>query len=204
MKAFILISIMLVAVITAAHAQKVNLQKWVTHTVDSLHKNHVDTIEYYRAYCNECIISRKPPELGQPTDTLPTHQCDIENGGTETVIDIIYKQKNKYYSLTFNCGYPPIRKELKSVKSLDYFLSIVPILAKRDRYGDAMQKKNKFNPPITVDGGYEEAFFYCGHVKQAVFMQDNQKTSTAWRAYFWIDKQTKLLALLEAETALKN
>jgi hypothetical protein len=204
MKFRLLTLLLTILSINFASAQKISLEKWVSHVVDSLNKKQVDTIEYYRAYCNECVILRKPPILGQTTDTLPTHQCAIENGGTERVIEILYKQNNKYYSLSFNCGYPPIKNELKSVKSLDYFLSIVPVLAKRDRYGDALQKKRKFNPPITVDGGYEEAFLFCGHIKQTVYMQDNQKTDKGWRAYFWIDKQTKLLALLESETASKN
>ena len=201
---FLLNLLLLILSINYAYSQKVSLDKWVSHTIDSLQKRNIDTIEYYRAYCNECIVSRKPPLLGQPTDTLPTHQCDIENGGTERVIDILYKQNNKYYSLTFNCGYPPIKKELKNVKSLDYFLSIVPVLTKRDRYGKAMQKKRKFNPPVMVDGGYEDAFLYCGNIKQHVFMQDDQKTDKGWRTYFWIDKQTKLLELLESETFTKD
>ncbi|HEY5325357.1 MAG TPA: hypothetical protein VIJ27_00005, partial [Mucilaginibacter sp.] len=200
MKIWPLTFLLIIFCVKYNYAQKLSLVKWVSHTVDSLQTRNIDTIEYYRAYCNECIVSSKPPMLGQPTDTLPTHQCDIENGGTERVIEILYKQNNKYYSLTFNCSYPPIKKELKNVKSIDYFLSIVPILVKRDRYGAAIQTKRKFNPPIMVDGGYEEAFLYCGHIKQRIFMQDDQKTDKGWRYYFWIDKQTKLLSLLESET----
>jgi hypothetical protein len=181
----------------ASNAQTVDVNKWATHIVDSLQKNKVDTIEYYHAYCGECEILRKP------TDTLPTHQCDVGDW-TEILNDIIYKQGGKSYSLTFNCGYPPIKKELKSVKSLDYFLSIVPILNRRDKYGASMQKKRKFNPMVVVDGGYEKALFYCGKVRQSIFMQEDQKTNKGWRAYFWIDKQIKLLALLEAETASNN
>jgi hypothetical protein len=180
------------------YAQKVSIKNWVSHTIDSLKKNQIDTIEYYHAYCGECEILRKP------TDTLPTHQCDVGNGWEQRVNDIIYKQKGKYYSLTFNCSYPPIKKELKSANSLTYFLSIVPVLVKRDRYGEAMKKRRKFNPPIMVDGGYEDAFLYCGNIKQHVFMQEDQKTDKAWKAYFWIDKQTELLKLLESETSAKD
>jgi len=204
MKVRLLNFLLVMLSINYANAQKVDLEKWVSHNVDSLQKIRVDTIEYYHAYCGECIILRKPPILGQPTDTLPTHQCDVGNGWEQRVNDIIYKQKGKYYSLTFNCSYPPIKKELKSANSLKYFLSIVPVLNKRDKHEAAMRKKRKFNPPIIVDGGYEEAFLYCSHIKQHVFMQDDQKTDKGWRFYFWIDKQTKLLALLESETSSKN
>ncbi|MBB3055014.1 hypothetical protein [Mucilaginibacter gotjawali] len=140
----------------------------------------------------------------KPTDTVPTHQCDVGTGWVQRVNAIIYKQNNKYYSSTFNCGYPPIKKKLTNVKSLDYFLSIIPILNKRDQYGAAMRKRHKFNPLISVDGGYEEAFLYCGRIRKSVFMKEDQKTDKEWRRYFWIDKQTKLLAMLESETASKD
>jgi len=198
MKLRLLCFLFIAVSINCSYAQKVNLKKWASHTVDSLQKKRIDTIEYYHAYCGECAILRKP------TDTLPTHQCEVENSWTQRENEIIYKQNNKYYSLTFNCSYPPIKKELKDIKSLGYFLSIVPILVKRDRHEVAMQKKHKFNPPMVVDGGYEEAFFYCGRVRQKIFMQEDQKTDKGWRRYFWIDKQTKLLALLELETASKD
>ncbi|HEY8780859.1 MAG TPA: hypothetical protein VIM16_04525 [Mucilaginibacter sp.] len=198
MKTWFLTVFLIVLNINYNYAQKVSLKKWASHTIDSLQKNQVDTIEYYHAYCGECEILRKP------TDTLLTHQCEVENSWTQIVNEIIYKQKDKYYSLTFNCGYPPIKKELKSANSLKYFLSIVPVLNKRDKHEAAMRKKRKFNPPIIVDGGYEEAFLYCSHIKQHVFMQDDQKTDKGWRFYFWIDKQTQLLALLESETSSKN
>jgi hypothetical protein len=204
MKIWFLNFLLIVLSMNYTYAQKVSLKKWVSHNVDSLQKIRVDTIEYYHAYCGECVILRKPPMLGQPTDTLPTHQCDVGNGWEQRVNDIIYKQKGKYYSLTFNCIYPAIKKELKSANSLTYFLSIVPVLVKRDKYGQAIQKKHKFNPPVMVDGGYEDAFLYCGNIKQHVFMQEDQKTDKAWRTYIWIDKQTKLLELLESETSSKD
>jgi len=204
MKFWALTLLLIIPGVKHSYAQKVSLKDWVSHTVDSLNRKHVDTIEYYHAYCGECEILRKPPMLGGPADTLPTHRCDVGNGWVQMVNDVIYKQKGRYYSLTFNCSYPPIKKELQNVKSLDYFLSIVPVLVKRDKYGDAMQKKRHFNPPITVDGGYEEAFLYCGHVRKSIFMQDGQKTDKGWRTYFWIDKQTKMLAMLESEIGSKD
>jgi len=184
--------------ITDNYAQKINLETWTSHIVDSLQKNHIDTIVYYHAYCGECFIARKP------TDTVQPRSCDVGTAWVQIANDIFYKQKGKYFSLTFNCSYPPIKKELKNVKSLDYFLSIVPVLVRRDRYSKEMFKKRKFNPPIVVDGGHEEALLYCGHIKKSVFMQEDQKTDKGWRQYFWIDKQTKLLALLESDISPKN
>ncbi len=199
MKAWFLTFFLISLSINYTYAQKVNLEKWVSHTVDSLQKNHVDTIEYYHTYCHECVILRKPP-----TDTLPTHQCEDENSSMQVENKIIYRQKNKYYSLTFNCGYPPIKKELENVKSLRYFLSIIPILNKRDKIITARYKKHKFPAPIIVDGRYEEAFIYCNNVRQNVFMHYDKKTYKGWSNYLWIDEQIKLLQLINSDISLNR
>ena len=198
MKFWLLLFLPIILNIHFAVAQKISLEKWALHNVDSLHKNHVDTIEYYHAYCGECFIS------GKPTDTLPRHQCELENSWVEIENIIIYKQKSKYYSLTFDCNYPPIKKELKGCKSIDYFLSVIPVLNKRDKTITEMYRHNKFLGPIVSDGGYEEVFLYCRSIKQHVDIQDYQKTDKTWKSYFWIDKEIKLLTLVGADLFSKN
>jgi hypothetical protein len=199
MKRLLVVPLFIILNIGFAYAQKINLEKWVSHQVDSLRHEKVDTIEYFHAYCGECAIVEKPPMLG-----APSHNCDVGNGWTQLKTIIIYQQNNHYYSLKFNCGYPPIKDELQNIKSIKYFLSIVPDLIKRDKYENALYKKHKLNPPVTVDGGYEEAVLYIPQVKSSVYMQENQKTDKAWRSFFWIGKQTQLLKLLEDETADKK
>lgn len=179
-----------------AYAQKVNLEKWVKHTVDSLRKDHIDSIEYYHAYCGECEILKTPGKISG-------HTCDVGNGWVQIANIVLYKQKDSYFSLTFDCGYPPVKKELKKVNSIEYFLSIVPVLNERDKTLKEMYKHFIFPGPSFVDGGYEEAIVYVKGHQQKVAMQENEKTSTAWRTHFWIDKQTKLLEMLESETSLK-
>jgi hypothetical protein len=199
MKRWLIILLFIISSVTCVDAQKINLEKWVSHTVDSLRNKRVDTIEYYHAWCCECEVTRRPPNF---TDTSKGHECDVVGStGCEQISTLlIYKQNHTYYSLPFNCGYPPIKKDLKNIKSLDYFISLIPVLSKRDSYNKEMRRKHKFNPPMVVDGGYEEAILYISGRKRSVYMQDDQKTTKVWRTYFWIDKQTKLLALLESET----
>ena len=182
--------------VNLSYGQKVSLEKWVQRNVDSLRKKHVDSTEYYHAYCGECsLISKKG-------DTL-THSCDVGNAWGQITNTLIYKENGKYYSLVFDWGYPPIKNELKSVKSIEYFLAIMPVLNDRDKKLKEMYKHFIFPGPSFVDGGYEEAIIYVKGHQQKVAMQENEKTSTAWRTHFWIDKQTKLLTLLESETSLK-
>lgn len=169
------------------------MDQWVFNIVDSLRQNKVDTIEYYHAYCGECMVE-KPN----------TSSCYVNTGWTQIQNTIIYKQEGVYYSLTFNCSYPPIKQQLQGVKSLDYFLSITSLLDKRDKYQAVLRKNKKFNPPVIVDGGYEEAVLYYNGSTKSVYMQENQKNDKVWRSLFWIDKQTKLLKLMESETSRSN
>jgi hypothetical protein len=196
MKFWLLNFLLIVLGINHIYGQKVSIKNWVTHTIDSLQKSNIDTIEYYHAYCGECLIEQPP---GKSVD-----YCETDDSWTQVENIIIYQQKGSYYSLAFNCNYPSIKKQLSTVNSLSYFISIVPVLGKRDRYGKALQKKHKFNPPIISDGGYEEAFLYCNKIKQNAFMQEDQKTDKVWRSYFWIDKETKLFELLESDVSSKN
>jgi len=198
MKRWLIILAFLFLRLTPVDAQKINLEKWVSHTVDSLRKHRVDTIEYYHEYCGGCEIIRKP------TDTIPLHQCETEYSWVQAKNDIIYGQNGKYYLLMFNCGYPPIKREVQIVKSLEYFVSIIPDLDERDKYWAEKRKEHKFAPPITIDGVYEEAILYIGHFKQRVFMQGDQKKDKNWLSFFWMDKQIKLLELLESEISSKN
>lgn len=201
LKPFIITFVLILLCLNIVYAQKINLEKWVSKTVDSLKKEKIDTIEYYHSYCGECWIIEKP--VDKNTKTNKTY-CDVGSGWVQIENIIIYKQKNKYYTLSFNCNYPPIKKELASVKSLDYFISIIPILYKGDKTLKHLYQKNKFNPPIAVDGGYEEAYIYWNKKKQSVFLQEDQKTSKVWNKFFWIPKQVQLLKFIKSDIALKN
>lgn len=195
-----LIILLIISSAISVEAQKINPEKWVSHTVDSLRHKKIDTIEYYHTYCGGCSVSRNP------NDTLRRHSCEVGTGWSQINSTIIYKQDNNYYSLTFNCGYPPIKKQLLNCESLSYFSSIVPVLDDRDKAYKALRKQRGvfFLPPMVTDGKYVEANIYLPTMRQDVFMQERQKTDTAWRSFFWIDKQTKLLSLLEYETSPKS
>jgi hypothetical protein len=177
-------------------AQKVNLKRWVKHTVDSLQKDHVDTILYYHEYCSECDVKSK------------VHHCEIEDVGYEQIENIIIYQKNeRFYSLTFDCNYPSIKNELISCKSIPYFISVVPVLNARDRAIKGIYKQHKFLPPIPSDGVYTGATIYCNKVTQGIYMSNEQKTDPdsykAWGQYFWFDKQVKLFELINADLLSK-
>ncbi len=173
------------------HAQKkISITKWVAKTVDSLQRNHVDTIEYYHSYCGECMIADNPNEEKHRT------YCETDDGWTQIESTIIYQQKGKYYSLTFNCNEPAMKKTMATVASLQYFLSIIPDLDKRDKTIKAIYKRHQFLPMVATDGSYEDAYIFCRKVKQGASMRYTQKTDAAWRAYFWIDKETDLFRLM--------
>jgi hypothetical protein len=176
-------------------AQKVSVEKWVKHNVDSLHKIHVDTIEYYNQYCGECVV-RKPG--------TEKYNCQTENGYTLAESFIMYQQHGKYYSLEFNCNYPLIKKELNGLNSLSYFVLIIPILNRRDKLQDELFKRHKFLPPVISDGIHEKADIYLNKLRQTIAMHTDEKTNKAWQSYFWIKKQTKLFELLEADVSPKN
>ena len=188
---------------TCSFAQKINLEKWVKINIDSLHKIGVDTAIYYHDYCGNCMILAKPFK-----DTVHTrvkrHQCEIENSWTEIDNVIIYQQNGLFFSLTFDCSYPPIKKALSACNSIRYATSLIPILNRRDSYLSSSVKKGKFLLPIVADGGYEAAEIYLKNIHQHIYMQENQKTDKQWRAQFWIDKQTQLLLLLRADIFNEN
>jgi hypothetical protein len=94
---------------TGSFSQKVSIQKWVNHAVDSLKKNHVDTIEYYHQYCGECIILKPPVNVNNPQEKSASY-CE-DNGWVQVENVIIYQQNGRHYSLTFDCANPPIKKE---------------------------------------------------------------------------------------------
>src|ERR1700679_923935 len=99
MKPYPLIIIVCFVISLKANAQKINLEKWVAHVVDSLQKNRVDTMVYYHEYCGECYITRA---FG---DTVKHHNCQLENSWVQIENTIIYKQNGGYFSLAFDCNY---------------------------------------------------------------------------------------------------
>ncbi|WP_295672918.1 hypothetical protein [uncultured Mucilaginibacter sp.] len=207
MKFWLLSFFLTVLGINYTYAQEVNLKEWVSHKIDSLQNSHIDTIEYYHQYCAGCFIRK--------TSTTKKHNICEADGYTQIENIIIYQQRGKFYSLAFNCNYPLVERRLSEIKSFAYFLSIVPILNKRDSIITAtenayknrsivMNDTNKFLFGGGDDGIFEEAYLVVKELKQSVKMELDQKTDKVWRSYFWIDKQTKLLTMLESETASKD
>jgi len=193
MKTYSLIVALCFVASLKASAQKINLEKWVTHVVDSLQKNKADTIEYYHEYCGECDITRA---FG---DTVKHHNCQIENSWVQIENTIIYKQNGEYFSLAFNCNYPPIRKKLSHIKSLEYFVSIVPALNHRDQTLTALRKHNKFAPLESVDGIYKQAFLYWEGIKQSVYLHDEPTSDQTQLSFLWISKEINLFKLIASE-----
>lgn len=181
---------------TCSFAQKNNLEKWVKINVDSLYNIGVDTVIYYHYYCGECMVL-KP--INTTDSTAKSHQCEIDNSWVQIINVIIYQQNGAFFALSFNCSYPPIKSPLKTCSSIPYFISIIPDLDRRDKVQKAMFKKHKFNPPIVVDGGYEEASIYLRKKTQSIDLQEDQKTDTAWRSFFWIDKEAHLLKFIASD-----
>ena len=177
-----LVGLLFLAAVLNAFAQKVRLNTWVERNIDSLRKIGVDTIVYYHAYCGECEVLEKPINIADTSEKK--HDCEIDNSWTQIANVIVYQQNNTFITLTFNCNYPPLKAELKTCKSIPYFISIIPTLNRRDKMQQQMFKRGKFNPPVTVDGGYEETWIYLNGKKQHIYLQENQKTDKAWRSFF--------------------
>jgi hypothetical protein len=185
----------IMAFLCAEHslAQKINLEKWVKHQRDSLIRNGIDTIIYYHHYCGECSVKVKG-------DDKPNCEV-IDNSWTLIESFLIYKQNGNAFAIKFNYCKPPIKTKLISCKSTPYFLSIIPILHKRDKVYAQMRKQVKFFPPIPTDGSYEEATLYCHKSRSNVSLSEYQKNEgyKYWKSYFWIDEEIKLITLIEQD-----
>jgi hypothetical protein len=175
-----------------AIAQKINLEKWVKHQRDSLIRNGIDTIIYYHHYCGECSLLENKDNK---------HREALDNGWTLIESYFIFKKNGDFFSLTFNYCSPPIISKLDFCKSIPYFLSIIPVLHKRDWVYAQMRKQAKFFPPIPTDGSYEEATIYFRKHSSKVSLSDYQKKEgyKYWKKYFWIDKELKIVSLIEED-----
>ena|ERR1700761_8902174 len=189
MKRYLLFYLLYCSALSYCSAQNVNLQKWVNRNVDSLQREHIDTIIYYHSYCGECYIIQSKSDLHKDCTITDDSWTQLENR-------IIYQQNGQYFTLTFNCNYPPLKQQLKTGYSIPYFISIIPVLNKRDQVQNKMFKQHKFNPPVLIDGGYEEASIYLHKTTKRIYLQEYQKTDKNWRKFFWIDKETYLFKLI--------
>lgn len=173
-----------------ATAQSINIRTWATRQIDSLQQVHVDTIVYYHQFCGGCEVRRS------------YKYCDVyDNGNVNMESIILYKQSGSFYRLAFNCGDVPDKIELKSCKSIPYFLSITGVLKNRDKAINAIYSQKKFLPPNLADGFYTQAELYCHKSNYRVSLSDYQQRDgyKVWKQYFWIDKEIQLLKLLDAD-----
>ena len=180
MKHLILSFLLFIIAPFAIKAQQIDVNEWATHIADSLQNINIDTIEYYHEFCGECEVRSKPP-----SDTAHSHSCQIKGSWMEFANVIIYNQNGKLYSLTFDCSYPPIKNSLSKGESLNYFISIIPILNKRDKVLREKQKKHLFPEPIIVDGDYEQATLYLHRKRKTVYLHDDdiKKVKPFWLKY---------------------
>jgi hypothetical protein len=171
-----------------ANAQLLSIEKWRKHTIDSLHKKKIDTILYYHEYCDECSVKNPLP-------------YKIAGLSAQIVNTVIYRQNGEFFSLQFNCAFPPVKKQLPVCKSISYAISVIPVFEARDRSYDTMRKAKKFPPPTITDGVYAEVTIYCNRKEQSASMSMDMPDDLfkVWRQYFWFDKEDKLLKLVRAD-----
>ena len=163
----------------------------------SLKNINIDSILWYHSYCGECDVLRKEPVPIEYSD------CSILTGYTLTYNAIIYKQYGKYFILNFDCKNLVIKRELNNCKSVQYFISIIPILNERSKAIKAMHRKGIYLP-YQVDGGFEDADIYFNKVKKHVSMSDTEETNKDFKKYFWISKQITLFKLISEDIAEKK
>jgi len=193
---YLILSFLLFAVAPVAiKAQQIDVNEWGAHIADSLQNLNIDTIEYYHEFCGECEVVSKPP-----SDPPHSHLCQIKGSWMEITNVIIYKQNGRLYSLAFDCNYPPIKKSLNKVESLDYFVSIIPILNKRDKVLRENQKKHLFPEPVIVDGDYQQATLYLHGKKKTVYLHEDYMKKVK---PFWLDFELTLVRKIERDTSPK-
>ena len=57
---------------------------------------------------------------------------------------------------------------------------------------------------MQIDGGFEEADIYCNQIKQHIYMSGMEAANKAYKKYFWLDKEIKLLELISSDVAIKK
>jgi hypothetical protein len=173
------------------YAQKKGIERLSKNKIDSLRREHVDSILWYHSYCGECFIKKTnaPIQYGN---------CSVQSGYDLTYNAIIYRQKDKYFILNFDCNNLLIKRQLETCKSLPYFISIIPILNTRDKTVREMIKKGEFLGPMQSDGSFADADIYFNNTKQHISMSDI-KESDIYKKHFWIDKQINLFKLISED-----
>ncbi len=201
---FLLITFLVAIPLSNLFAQKPTLTQLTKTKVDSLRKTGADAIMWYKSYCGECeVISHET----HPASIPANHYCTVDaQGYTLTDNVILYKQNDSYYKLIFDCTYPLKKEKLDSCRSIAYFISIVPVLNHRDRAIKALYKSGRFLGPSQSDGGFEDVTLYLKKASQRVSMADGEKGDmyAVYKKYFWINKEIKLLDLIEKDIAIKN
>jgi hypothetical protein len=194
---FCLLFLLLILFAFNTYAQKKGIEKLSKHKIDSLRNKHIDTILWYHSYCGECFIKKND-------NPIKYANCTVQSGYDLTYNAIIYKQKDKYFILNFDCNNLLIKRQLDSCKSIPYFISIMSILNSRDKTIKEIYRKGGFLGPLQSDGGFEDADIYYHNIKQHITMTSTEATDEVYKQYFWIGKEIKLFRLISGDIVIKK
>jgi len=185
---------LLFSILICSHSYaQINIEKWVKHNIDSLHKQHIDTLLYYNEYCNECDVTKGM-------------RCSFTGNNGEIEDIIIYQQYGKYYSLQFNCYYAPIKKQLNNCSSIPYSISIIPTLNSRDKAVKLLVKKGKFLPPQITDGTHQYVQIFIAGKSNEISMSEDMPEDLVkdWQTFSWFNKEVRLFELISKDIAPTN